>query len=175
MTVWANVQNGVVFELINVSPVGRYPTSMVWVDCTATAGVAQGWIYLGGLVFVPPAGISVAKALASLSGFLEGIEGRGVQFQASSAAAPSYYDTATTGICKLTAAFVAAQSGLWIEGTPIKALDNTYVSFTSADVQALATKALAYVSACGLHAQYLAGLIQTVPGTDLSTGWPSNN
>ena len=49
---WARIQNGVVAELTDTDPAGRFVAELTWV--TAPAEVAAGWTY-DGATFHPPA------------------------------------------------------------------------------------------------------------------------
>ena len=44
MSTWARIANGVVMELTPIDPTNRFHPSLTWADCTATPGVAQGWL-----------------------------------------------------------------------------------------------------------------------------------
>jgi len=68
--------NGVVAEVISTSGdiAQMYPTSLQWIDCTSTTGVAYGWTYSNG-TFSPPAPppspTLAEQAAALLAGTLE--------------------------------------------------------------------------------------------------------
>jgi hypothetical protein len=54
MATWAHIVNGIVVELTDIDPAGRFHPDLVWVDCTATPSVAQGWSYDGSAFAAPP-------------------------------------------------------------------------------------------------------------------------
>lgn len=49
---WARIENGIVAEITDIDPEGRFHPSLVWVPCGAE--VQPGWAYDGG-EFSPPA------------------------------------------------------------------------------------------------------------------------
>ncbi len=59
MATYARIVNGVVMELFT-PPAGIpitacFNAALTWVECDATPGVAQGWLYSGGVFSAPPA------------------------------------------------------------------------------------------------------------------------
>lgn len=56
MATWAHIINGIVVELTDIDPTGRFHEDLIWVDCTTTPGVAQGWVYDGTTIAAPTVG-----------------------------------------------------------------------------------------------------------------------
>lgn len=50
MQIWARIENGVVMELTDIDPEGRFHPSLVWVECPDE--VVPGYLYDG--EFSPP-------------------------------------------------------------------------------------------------------------------------
>jgi hypothetical protein len=115
----------------------------------------------------------VAAALAALALLRYSKEVAGINFQASSATAKSLFETDPTSQAKISSAYVMATAGKWVDGSPWKASDGSFVAMTTADIEALGVQAATYVAGCyAVEASY-AAQIQTNPAVDTSTGWPS--
>ncbi len=74
MSRFARIFNGIVMETITFNPDGMFHPSLLWVDCSATPGVTQGWLYGNGTFSAPPAAAApslAAQAAARISAGLQ--------------------------------------------------------------------------------------------------------
>ena len=53
MATMARIDNGTVAEILTADPFPPFHPDLVWVDCSAVAGVAEGWTYTGGVFAAP--------------------------------------------------------------------------------------------------------------------------
>lgn len=67
MTQWALIVESVVYEITDISPVGRFHPSMTWVQCDGTPGVAVNWTYGGGEFAAPAVVVPTAAEPAIAS------------------------------------------------------------------------------------------------------------
>ena len=67
---WALIVNGLVHDVTNTSPVGRFAPALVWVECTTNPPVQAGWAFDGTNFSAPPAptapAVPVPPTLAQL-------------------------------------------------------------------------------------------------------------
>jgi hypothetical protein len=79
MSIFARVANGSVAELFT-PPIGStigqcFNAGLIWVDCTSTPGVAQGWTYAAGVFTAPaatPSPTPVQLAAIAYAAFIAG-------------------------------------------------------------------------------------------------------
>lgn len=116
---------------------------------------------------------TVDQALAALSDLLAVKEAAGVLYQPLGYPKAALFLTDPSSIGKISSAYQAADSNLWVDGTPIQADGVQFVPMTRNDVLLLGRKALAYVTQCGVQAARLAVLVRQNPAITLDQGWPS--
>ena len=174
MKTFARSVNGVVVETIATTAdiATLFHPGVGFVDCTATAGVAQGWTY-DGTTFAAPV-TTTARALAALASYRYGREIAGVMFQPSGASAPLLFATDRESRSNLMAAVMATTMGAWPTSAPWKTAAGTFVAVTGPDLEALAKKCVAYVSACYANESALAVEVAQTVTADITVGWPSN-
>lgn len=63
MSAWALIVGGVAVEITSIDPAGRFPPDMQWEPCSS--GVAEGWIYSGGVFSSPSAAAPTQAQLAA--------------------------------------------------------------------------------------------------------------
>lgn len=56
MSIWAHIINGIVVEITDIDPEGRFHPDLIWAECTDTPGVEQGWTYDGTTFAAPTIG-----------------------------------------------------------------------------------------------------------------------
>ncbi len=136
---------------------------------------SSGWMVQGGtLVAIGPSAPTIGVRLAALAAERYQQQSRGVMFQAAGATTVSLAasDAASTGM--LTASYSAARDGHWIDGTPWKMADGSFVPLTTADMMALALKVLGFIAQCFAHEAALAAALAADLSTDITKGWPAN-
>lgn len=181
---YMRVQGGVAIESFTL-PQGFtiekcWPDPASWVDTSTTLPPPQiGWQWDGKRWSAPVAPMpAIPDALAALSRYHDIIEAQGVMFQAAGQSTPSLFLTDPVNAGKISSAYAAATANppLWVDGTPIRTADNRFVPMTSADVIALAKRALTYIGECAARAAELAAVITgSNPGVSLTSGWPSQD
>ncbi len=171
---WArDDQNGVVVEVVATDPTGRFHAGLVWYPCPAAARIGDR--VLAGVVqprtLAPPDLRSLRDALAAQR---YQHETAGVAFQASTAKSPVVVASDPTSQAKLGNAYTLARDGFWVDGTPWKCADGSFVALTASDIKDLAKKVAAYVASCYAHEAQLAATLAANPATDITAGWPSS-
>ena len=175
-TEWARVEAGTVREIVTSDPAGRYHAELEWLPIPAGQACAPGWTWDGASFRAPvPNAPTAVQAKAFLDAMLAAKESLGVHFQAAGQAAASLFPTDPGAQLKLVSAFTMAGAGLWVDGTPWITADGKAVPLTRADVQALATKAAAYVAACTAHYASLLPTVAANPAARVDLGWPANS
>lgn len=159
----------------DAAPGSFFHPEIPWQRVPAGVPAAPGWTWTGTAFAAPVPPVPTVQGTLDALDLLAFVKrGAGVMFQAAGAAAPSLFPTDDASRGLLTSSFVAAGAGLWTDGTPWETADGQFVPLASADVQALAKKALAYVAAVQARKAALAAAVRGDPTTDISAGWPSN-
>lgn len=173
---WALIVNGLAAQVTDVDPAGKSHPDLVWVS--ASAGTHEGDLYDGSTWSKPPLPAAapaptLEARLSELAAERYARQAAGVLFKAASApsASRAASDPVSTGM--LTASYVAARDGHWLDGTPWKMSDGSFVALTAAEMQALALKVLGYIAGCFAHEGVLAAALATNLATDITLGWPS--
>lgn len=168
----ARVLNGVVVETTDDATAKLFPAGY-FQPCPDA--VVQGWLQNGG-GFAPavPVVSALGQRLQELAAERYRRETGGVYFKASGASTAALIATDAQSQAKITACFLAASSGHWIDGTPWKVVGGTFVPLASADMQAMALTILAYVAQCFANEAKLASALRSDLATDITQGWPSN-
>lgn len=178
MRTYARVADNTIVELLTTDSdiSAAFHPGLVWIDVTGVAGAAVGWtVSANGVASAPVLPTPTSQQLlVSLDGALAAAEAVGVYFQPASLPSPAIFPTDLASQPRMTAAYVAAQAGLWADGTFFRDINGRPVALTSAEVQALAQKAATYILNCGNHAASLAGQIEAGHPVDLTAGWPDS-
>lgn len=116
-------------------------------------------------VDLPPP--TMDERLAQLAAYRYEREIQGVQFKGS--LFPTDRDSRST----LIGAVVVVSLGQWVDGSPWKAADGTFVPMTANDVQTLGLLQAGYVRACYIREAELAAEIRAGGTPDITAGWPA--
>ncbi len=175
MSVWALIQDGVAVDRTTIDPAGRFHPSLEWVAAPDSVEIGQRFDP-DSQTFSSPAPIPVSKAyrLAVLAAERYARESGGVFFRAAAAAGPALAASDTVSQAKLGNAYQLARDGFWVDGTPWKMQDGSFVALTAADVKALSLKVAGYVAACYAHEAQIAAALVTDLAADVTLGWPDN-
>lgn len=65
MSKWALINDGLVHEITEDNPAGRYHPALVWIDVSDITGIEVGWLYQGGTFSIPPASGTSAATIRS--------------------------------------------------------------------------------------------------------------
>lgn len=172
---WALDIGGVCREKLDVDPAGRFAPdpNATWRPCAASVAIGDVW---SGTEFVRPAApaSTLASQRAALAAERYARETGGIYFKAAAASAPALVTSDETSQAKMTSSYVAALNGHWVDGTPWKASDGSFVALTSADMQAMALTLLGYVAQCYANEARLMVALEADLAADITQGWPSN-
>ena len=157
MATYARIVNGVVMELFT-PPAGIpitacFNAALTWVECDATPGVAQGWLYSGGVFSAPPAPppptLAQQAAVASVSGLTIALSGTltlAATLFPTDAAAQSKVASVMLTVTR-TGAFAGGATSF-----PMVDASGVWHPFTVAQYSTVAEAIDAYVTTCDLIA-----------------------
>ena len=87
---WARIENGVVLELTETDPAGRYHPMIPWVDVSPVDGIQVGWRESGSTYVAPPAPVvSRPTQITPLEFMARLTEGEAHAISAAAIAAPA--------------------------------------------------------------------------------------
>ena len=170
---WARHPGDVVVELVDFDPAIHFHPDGTWTPCPD--GTALGDLVTNGVFGKPVAPApTLADRRAALAAERYARETGGIYFKAAGASAPSLVASDEMSQAKMTSSYVAALNGHWVDGTPWKASDGSFMPLTSADMQAMALTLLGYVAQCYANEGRLLVALEADLTTDITQGWPSD-
>lgn len=174
---WALIENGVVVELTDTDPAGRYHPDMKWVACPAEAAVGDGYdgeAFTSGAGLPAPAATPAELAAAAIATRRYTAEVAGIQWQGYGIA------TDRDSQNKVDKEDRAVDKAMREDGKGWKCLDLStgqvvFRPTSNVEMRAIAAAVYAYVSACfAREAELLAALAEgTYTDEMLAEGWPA--